>query len=145
MGDEQALGNASVEDGGGLGSGENGGDLGTDKLAVERGALGEHGRDALGVVHVGNVRLGDGGGRLLGDAGEDLVEDLALGLGEVGVPLALGNGGEDGLTGDGGGGHGGTPFWLAGVGNPLLPFLSPSNCLLIYSDLTCRQPRIPKC
>ena len=109
VGDKQALAHARAKNGGGLASALHHGEVCADESAVKRLTLGKHPRQLLGVVHVGHVNLGDRRDALLGDAGKHLIKDDALGVGQIGVTLALLDGGENGLVGDGGGGHGGTP------------------------------------
>lgn len=109
VGDKQTFTHARAEDGGRLASALHHGEVRTDESAVECLTLGKHPRQLLGIVDVGHVGLGDRRDALLGDARQHLIKDGALGVSQIGVALAPLNSGEDGLAGDGGGGHGGTP------------------------------------
>lgn len=109
VGDKQTLTHARAEDGGRLASALHHGEVRTDEGAVECLTLGKHPRQLLGIVDVGHVSLGDRRDALLGDARQHLVKDGALGIGQIGVALALLHSSKNGLAGDGGGGHGGTP------------------------------------
>ena len=109
VGDKQTLTHARAEDGGRLASALHHGEVRTDEGAVECLTLGKHPRQLLGIVDVGHVSLGDRRDALLGDARQHPVKDGALGIGQIGIALALLHSSKNGLAGDGGGGHGGTP------------------------------------
>lgn len=118
VGDKQTLANARAENGGRLARGLHHGEVCADENAVEYLTLGQHARQLLGVVHVGHVSFGDSRDALLGDARQHFIKDGALSVGQIGVTLALLHSGENGLAGDGSGGHGGTPFRPWGLATP---------------------------
>lgn len=118
MGDEQTLAHARAENRGRLASSLHHGEMRADECAVEHLTLCEHARELLGVVHVGEVSLGNRGDALLGDARQHLIEDGTLRVGQVGVALAFLDSGKNGLAGDGDGGHSGTPLCPRRVAAP---------------------------